>query len=279
MFYVQVCEHIIQSVNTETSRMKEEWEALIANPPPPKPTRQMSMEVVPDLDKGSDTYCYELLSMLIGLSQSEVGCGFLAVQDKLIQDLFTLLHVGTVRLQLQVCTLFRKVLPVVGPKNLAPMLNVRILPPLGYSAIAEAVNSATTINQLGILDCLLAVISKALSVQIKAKGRSTNIIQVLTGESSITAITMDKLTNPKPVPGETTIRAQRWYLKGGVSQEVAGEVIKLLKDMVKGSLGGQWEGYSKSAIGQAVLHLTKISEEARVPVPGMFSQTVSLGSF
>ncbi len=179
-------------------------------------------------------------------------------------------------LYLQVCTLFRKVLPAIGPKNLAPMLNVRILPPLGYSAIAEAVNSATTINQLGIMDCLLSVISKALSVQVKAKGRSTNIIQVLTGVSSITAIMMDKLTNPKPVPGETTIRAQRWYLKGSVSHEVAEEVIKLLKDMVKGSLGGQWEGYSKSAIGQAVLHLTKISEEARVPVPGMFSQTVQL---
>lgn len=175
---------------------------------------------------------------------------------------------------MQVCTLLRKVLLAVGPKKLAPILNVRALPPLGYSAIAEAVNSAATINQLGILDCLIAVISKALSVQIKAKGRSTNIIQILTGESSITAITMDKLINPKPVSGETTIRAQRWYLKGSISQEVAGEVIKLLKDMVKGHLGTQWEGCSKSAIGQAVLHMTKINEEARVPVPGMFSQTV-----
>ncbi len=174
----------------------------------------------------------------------------------------------------QVCTLLKKVLSVIGPKKLAPMLNVRALPPLGYSAIAEAVNSAATINQLGILDCLIAVISKALSVQIKVKGRSTNIIQVLTGESSITAITMDKLINPKPVSGETTIRAQRWYFKGSISQEVASEVIQLLKDMVKGSLGSQWEECSKSAIGQAVLHMTKINEEARAPVPGMFSQTV-----
>ncbi len=175
---------------------------------------------------------------------------------------------------LQVCTLLRKVLPAIGPKKLAPMLYVRALPPLGYSAIAEAVNSAATINQLGILDCLISVISKALSVQIKAKGRSTNIIQILTGEGSISAITMDKLIKPKPVPGETTIRAQRWYLKGRVSQDVAKEVIHLLKDMVKGFLGVQWEGCSKSAIGQAVLHMTKVNEEARVPVPGMFSQTV-----
>lgn len=92
----------------------------------------------------------------------------------------------------------RRILPVVGPKNLAPMLGVRILPPLGYSAIAEAVNSAATINQLGIMDCLLAVIAKALSVQIKAKGRSTNILQSLTGDSSITALTLANLVALKP---------------------------------------------------------------------------------
>ena len=50
----------------------------------------------------SNTYCFELLSMLTGLSQSEVGCGFLAEQNKLIQDLFTLLHVSSLRIQLQV---------------------------------------------------------------------------------------------------------------------------------------------------------------------------------
>ena len=58
------------------------------------------------------------------------------------------------------------------------MTNVTVLPPLGYSAIAEAVNSAATINQLGLLDCLLAVIAKALSVQVKVKGRGSNILQV-----------------------------------------------------------------------------------------------------
>ena len=158
------------------------------------------------------------------------------------------------------------------------MINIRILPPLGYSAIAEAVNSAATINQLGLLDCLLAIISKALSVQVKAKGRSSNLLQVLTGASNITALTLSSLVNPKLVPGETTVKAQRWYLRGTVPKEVASEVVKLLKDMIQGSLGPQWEGYAKSAIGQAVLHLTKISEDARMPVPGMFSQTVSVVS-
>ena len=155
------------------------------------------------------------------------------------------------------------------------MLGILILPPLGYSAIAEAVNSAATINQLGIMDCLLAIIAKALSVQVRAKGRSSNILQALTGVSSISAITLATLINAKPVPGETTVKAQRWYLKGAVSQEIASEVVKLLKDMIKGALGSQWQGYAKSAIGQAVLHLTKVPEEARVPNPAMYSQSVS----
>lgn len=93
MIFPQVCEHVIQSVNTETSRIKDEWEGLLSNRP---------VSLKPNNGKGSDTYCYELLSMLIGLSQSDVGCAFLSEQEKLVQDLFSLLHVGTIRLQLQV---------------------------------------------------------------------------------------------------------------------------------------------------------------------------------
>lgn len=160
------------------------------------------------------------------------------------------------------------------------MVHVRFLPPLGYSAIAEAVIKTGTINQLGLLDCFLAVISKALSVQVKAKGRSSNILTTLTGVNNLTSLSIENLVNLKPVPGEAGIKSQRWYLKGGVPKPVAAEVVKLVKDMIEGSLGPQWEGYSKSAVGQAVLHLTKINEEARMPVPGMYSQTVNMnGSF
>ena len=85
-------------------RMKEEWETAASKPPPPKPSRQTSAEpaVAEAVGKSSDTYCYELLSMLIGLSQSDVGCGFLSEQEKLVQDLFTMLHTASTRIQLQV---------------------------------------------------------------------------------------------------------------------------------------------------------------------------------
>lgn len=97
--------HVIQSVHTEVERMREEWEAVVAKGPPPKLTRQGSLVEVTVTEgdgRASDTYCYELLSMLIGLSQSEIGCFSLSQQDKLVQDLFSLLHVATSRMQLQV---------------------------------------------------------------------------------------------------------------------------------------------------------------------------------
>ena len=97
--------HVIQSVHAEVESMKEEWEAMVAKGPPPKLAHQASsVEATATEGEGgvSDTYCYELLSMLIGLSQSEIGCGFLSQQEKLVQDLFSLLHVATSRMQLQV---------------------------------------------------------------------------------------------------------------------------------------------------------------------------------
>ena len=85
-------------------RIKEEWEVAVSKPAPPKLARQPSSkslgaEAVAEV---SDTYCYELLSMLFGLSQSDVGCAFLAEQEKLVQDLFTLLHASSERVQQQV---------------------------------------------------------------------------------------------------------------------------------------------------------------------------------
>ena len=106
--------------------MREEWEVACSKAPPPPPppplaktAKQVSVEaplsasppaMVSTSSSGnggpeqqdSDSYCFELLSMLIGLCQSDVGCSFLSEQDKLVNDLFTLLHVATLRIQLQV---------------------------------------------------------------------------------------------------------------------------------------------------------------------------------
>ena len=99
----QVCMHVIQSVHTEMERMKDEWEGIVNKAPPPKPMEGAGQEgSVGKEAKSSDSYCFELLSMVARLSQSDLGCEFLSKQDKLVQDLFALLHIATVRIQLQV---------------------------------------------------------------------------------------------------------------------------------------------------------------------------------
>ena len=97
---------IVNSVHTEMERIKEDWEAALSKPAPPKLARQPSSKSIGTeaVAEVTDTYCYELLSMLFGLSQSDVGCDFLAKQEKLAQDLFTLLHTSSERVQLQVRT-------------------------------------------------------------------------------------------------------------------------------------------------------------------------------
>ena len=99
----QVCIHVIESVHTEMERMKDEWEVSVAKAPPPKPAQGAAQEAPSGKEaKSSDSYCFELLSMVTRLSQSDSGCEFLSKQDKLVQDLFALLHIATVRIQLQV---------------------------------------------------------------------------------------------------------------------------------------------------------------------------------
>lgn len=95
--------HVIQSVHTEMERMKDEWEVSVNKAPPPKPAQGAGQEAPSGKEgKSSDSYCFELLSMVTRLSQSDLGCEFLSKQDKLVQDLFILLHIATVRIQLQV---------------------------------------------------------------------------------------------------------------------------------------------------------------------------------
>lgn len=55
-----------------------------------------------DVYSDQDAYCFELLSMVLALSGSGVGRTYLAQQYPLLQDLFSLLHTGTPRIQRQV---------------------------------------------------------------------------------------------------------------------------------------------------------------------------------
>jgi len=81
-----------------------------------------------------------------------------------------------------VVALLEKVIPVITPRKLADYLDISLLPPEGYSAIAAAISSGTAVlNHVGLLDIFLACVSKALSVQAKAKGRSASLLQDIGG--------------------------------------------------------------------------------------------------
>lgn len=87
----QVCMHIVHAIRKEASRVRDEWECLLCSPVP-------SSE-----QKPSDTYAFEMLSMVLALSGSSVGRVYLSHQYGLLTDLLSLLHTGSARVQRQVC--------------------------------------------------------------------------------------------------------------------------------------------------------------------------------
>lgn len=99
-----VCKHIMESLHKEAVRLRNEWEESLKNGPVPSRPDPSSDGVggASSSAKGPDVYCHELLTMLGGLSKTELGCYYLAEQSQLIQDLMSLLHTASVRVQLQV---------------------------------------------------------------------------------------------------------------------------------------------------------------------------------
>lgn len=95
----QVCTHIVQAIRKETIRLREEWEALLCSPTPANSVLSDNS----DLPKAADTYCFEMLSMVLALSGSSVGQYYLSHQTGLLKDLLSLLHTGSARVQRQVC--------------------------------------------------------------------------------------------------------------------------------------------------------------------------------
>lgn len=97
----QVCTHIVQAIQKEALRLREEWEALLCSATPANSLLSDNS----DLSKAADTYCFEMLSMVLALSGSSVGQYYLSHQYGLLKDLLSLLHTGSARVQRQVCTL------------------------------------------------------------------------------------------------------------------------------------------------------------------------------
>ncbi|XP_034938609.1 E3 ubiquitin-protein ligase MYCBP2-like isoform X2 [Chelonus insularis] len=259
----QVCAHIVQAIRKETIRLREEWEASLLSPTPANSVLSDSS----DLPKASDTYCFEMLSMVLALSGSSVGRNYLSSQYGLIKDILSLLHTGSARVQRQVTSLLRRILPEIKPENLANVLGLEKLPPSDFSIVATANGysqlSSFNENAIGILDVFLSCIAKTLVVQVKIKGKESN-------GKALQTVSLGVSIDPKNFAGS------RWCLKGHMNKKLAEVIIQLLKDMGSGKLSETWAAVTKAAIAENILNLTRLDEKRREPTECLKTSTLWL---
>ncbi|XP_077071830.1 E3 ubiquitin-protein ligase MYCBP2 isoform X18 [Siphateles boraxobius] len=250
----QVCAHIVQAIRMEATRVREEWEHAISS-------KENANSQPSDDDASSDAYCFELLSMVLALSGSNVGRQYLAQQLTLLQDLFSLLHTASPRVQRQVTSLLRRVLPEVTPMRLASVIGVKALPPADISDIIHSTEKGDW-TKLGILDMFLGCIAKALTVQLKAKGTTIGGTAGMAAGKGVTTVTLPMIFNSSYIRRGLS----HWWMKGSTPPQIAEIIIKLVKDMAAGHLSDAWSRVTKNAIAETIIALTKMEEEHRTPV-------------
>ncbi len=264
----QVCSHIVQAINKEASRLRDEWEVTLCS----SGSQAMMVNNFDLSTAASDTYCFEMLSLVLALSGSTVGRSHLASQYGLIKDLLTLLHTASGRIQRQVIALLRRILPEVPPQTFASIMGIVHLPPKDFGILARSTaamgestsggagaeneptssgtaSSASATSELGILDVFLSCISKALTLQVKSK---------INREKSLSTVSLASSIHPRDP-------TSRWWMRGSMAKKIAEEIIHLLKDMTAGQLSSEWSDITKSAVAEAILNLTKLDEAHRDP--------------
>ena len=160
----QIIVHIVHAIQKEAIRSKEDWEQSVLYSADNETDFEDNVQM-------NDTYCFEMLSMVLALSGSAVGRSYLSHQHGLLKDLFTLLHTGSDRVQRQVTALIRRILPEISPETLCDILGVAKVPETDFNLLSQNTDNFN-MNECGILDIFLAVIAKSLQVQIKVKNNS-----------------------------------------------------------------------------------------------------------
>lgn len=137
-----------------------------------------------------DAYIFELLSLVLALSGSDVGCSYLAIQENLFFDILTLLHTSSDRVKRQVLSLIRRVIPSIKPSDFIRFFALTELPSLGdifarthrslssvtniQSSFHQEEDSRNILQHFGVLDIFLSCIAKSLTVTSKIKGKQSN---------------------------------------------------------------------------------------------------------
>lgn len=246
----QVIVHIVYAIKKEARRARQEWD-------------QQSVGVEQKSEStNTDTYCFEMLSMVLALSGSSVGRSYLSQQFGLLKDLLTLLHVGSFRVQRQITSLLRRILPEISPENLAQLLHIKKIPPLDFNVVCQDESEEFDMHRVGIIDIFLAVIAKALQLQLKVKGNTTSASVGQNPPKNLTTLRIDECLDLSPHEKERYTdddaddldhdlselegRAEeqlnigskdrcaagaRWFLRGHISSKQAENIILFLRDL------------------------------------------------
>ncbi|XP_030378381.1 E3 ubiquitin-protein ligase highwire [Scaptodrosophila lebanonensis] len=316
----QVIVHIVHAIKKEALRAKEDWDLVNlahlthAFKEPPESQAGVASQTGNGEGKSEsssseryrapDTYCFEMLSMVLALSGSVVGRSYLSHQHGLLKDLLSLLHTGSDRVQRQVTALLRRILPEISPESFAELLGVQRLPPADYN-IAHQNASDFDMNRLGLLDIFLSVIAKSLQLQVKVKTsakpnleKSPAFVRLCSSlDLSVHLLRPRPPTAPlehlpcesrdpfrfdapqgsnAPLNYNNTLKAapkkeskknlnQRWFLNGIISTKQAESIIALIRDLASGKLSEKWSQITKAAIAESVLNLTRLDEVFRTP--------------
>ena len=243
----QICSYILQAIQKETNHHK--LSLLSATSPQHK--------------AHCDTYIFELLSLVLALSGSKVGCLFIAQQTKLMNDLLTLLHISSPRVQRQVVLLLRRLLHYIEPKQFADIQSFSFVsdhhPAIKGSSndnLSNNNNSNTHNNNehTGVLDVLLVCIVKSLVVQVKVpKSVKSNF------KGNETYSFYDFVSHHSPSS------STNWWTVGSVSTHLAESIITLINDLSCGSITNRWSSCTKDAVSEHILRLSALPECSRTP--------------
>ncbi|XP_052124547.1 E3 ubiquitin-protein ligase MYCBP2-like [Frankliniella occidentalis] len=271
----QVVIHIVQAIRKEALHVREEWEILLCSPPSASSAGLNVSFGNGDMMKQADAYCFEMLSMVLALSGSSVGKAYLSQQHGLIRDVLSLLHTGSARVQRQVTSLLRRMLPEVAPQSLGSIMNIGQLPPADFSIVTvvsktlSQTDSSFDIHKVSILDVFLSCIAKALTVQVKVKGKEAGTTGAGSGKG-LTTVTLATSIHPRDFVGA------RWWLRGCITRKLAEVIIQLLKDMAAGKISDSWAEVTKGAIAESILNLTRLGETERAPTECLRTPTLWL---
>lgn len=252
----------MQAIQVEAYRVREEWETLLCC----KSGLVGGQGQQPEMP--ADAYCFEMLSMVLALSGSSIGRTYLSTQNDLLLDLFSLLHTGSARVQRQVTSLLRRVLPEIEPVSLGRLLKVRALPPTDF--MVNNKDRDFDPADCGLLDVFLACIAKSLTVQSKVKGQGQGVGGA--SSKSVTTVTLATAIHPRDEGLH-----ERWWLRGSMSRKLAEVIISLVKDMAAGKLSDTWATVTKNAIAENIINLTRLPEVYRTPQECIKTPTLWLG--